>query len=142
MCLADGSFIFPESLVKHCSCSILKLRGLPIAGEVTGINLRATLGVCRSQVPNQKSRFHLQQECECCLSQSLADQPSEVHCSGQKLPFIAVSLRSRDHPCQGFPAINTFVILTKEAVDLNCLGLKYYLCLPLHGHLGYKGIWV
>lgn len=57
---------------------------------------------------------------------------------------MALSLRSIDHPCQGLPLINTFVILTKEDVDLKHLGLNYHLCLPLHRHLAccsveYKG---
>lgn len=59
-----------------------------------------------------------------------------------KSSFIAVSLRSRDGPREGFPVINTFVILTKEAVDLKHLGLKYYLCLRLRRHLGCEGVGV
>ena len=125
-----GRFISPGSPVKHCTCSILEPRGQRITGHRY-----------KSPWPDPGGAVHhflIRTDSTFCRNVHAASNrsASEGPCSRQNA-FIAVSLRSIDGPCQGFPVVNTCVILTAEAVDLKHLGLKYYLCLLLCSHLGF-----
>lgn len=137
---AGGGFIFPESLDKHYSCSIPELIGQPITSQVTGLSqVRPQVGTVHNLLIGRADSTwgrNVTAASIRSLQMSLRSPPLQA-----KSAFIAVSLRSRDGPCKGFPVINTSVILTK-AVDLKHPGLKYYLCLPLCSHLGSEGVGV
>lgn len=88
--LPNGRFIFPESLVKRSCGSIQELRGQQVASKVAGVNLPGgTRGAGCAQLPKQKSRLCLPQECERRPSQTLAGQARKPSAPG-KSAFIAL----------------------------------------------------